>query len=282
MSSHILVCTDLDRTLLPNGAESESPTARPRFSMVTAQPETCIAYVTGRHKVLVEKALKSYRLPVPDFVLADVGTTIYELTDDGWSVWPEWSAEISGDWAGLDHARLQRLFKDLKALRLQENSKQGNYKLSYYVSLQVDSRDLMEEMESRLEAEGVAASLIWSIDDPAGIGLLDVLPASATKLHAIEFLMRRKGFSQEETVFAGDSGNDLPVLVSPLQAVLVANATADLREQAQRLAAQNGHAEALYLAKGGYMGMNGNYSAGILEGLAHFLPETEQWWSKIK
>jgi hypothetical protein len=25
------------------------------------------------------------------------------------------------------------------------------------------------------------------------------------------------------------------------------------------------------------MGMNGNYSAGILEGIAHFLPQTRAW-----
>jgi hypothetical protein len=28
---------------------------------------------------------------------------------------------------------------------------------------------------------------------------------------------------------------------------------------------------------GGFMGMNGNYSAGILESVAHYLPKIQQW-----
>jgi hypothetical protein len=34
-----------------------------------------------------------------------------------------------------------------------------------------------------------------------------------------------------------------------------------------------GNAPALYLARGGVLAMNGNYSADILEGVAHFHPE---------
>jgi hypothetical protein len=30
----------------------------------------------------------------------------------------------------------------------------------------------------------------------------------------------------------------------------------------------------LYLPRGNYLGMNGNYAAGVLEGLVHFIPET--------
>jgi hypothetical protein len=60
--------------------------------------------------------------------------------------------------------------------------------------------------------------------------------------------------------------------------VLVANASEDVREQAIKLAAERGNAASLYLAQGEIDGMNGNYSAGILEGLAHFLPDTRNWW----
>ena len=40
---HILICTDLDRTLLPNGSQPESPLARPRFRALAARPEVSIA-----------------------------------------------------------------------------------------------------------------------------------------------------------------------------------------------------------------------------------------------
>jgi hypothetical protein len=62
-----------------------------------------------------------------------------------------------------------------------------------------------------------------------------------------------------------------------IQSVLVANASFDVAEQARNQSLQRGTASALYLAQGGFMGMNGNYSAGILEGVAHYHPETRHW-----
>ena len=127
-------------------------------------------------------------------------------------------------------------------------------------------------MAPRLEARGVEASLIYSVDEEKNIGLLDVLPAHATKLHAVEFLMTHQGFGYPNTVFAGDSGNDLPVLCSPLPSVLVANAHPETIREARLLTHQNNTEASFYLARGDFLGMNGNYSAGILEGIAHYHP----------
>jgi hypothetical protein len=38
-----------------------------------------------------------------------------------------------------------------------------------------------------------------------------------------------------------------------------------------------GYQDRLYLACGGYRGMNGNYAGGVLGGVAHFLPEADGW-----
>jgi sucrose-6F-phosphate phosphohydrolase len=278
MIERILLCTDLDRTLLPNGAQPETPGARRCFERLAAREETTLAYVTGRHRELVEEAITAYTLPRPDYVIGDVGTTIYQLDAGGWTPWREWEAEIAPDWSGRNAGDLRQLFSDLPSLRLQEDSKQNRFKLSYYVPLDGDNAALLREMERRLNDDSVRAGLIWSVDEPAGTGLLDVLPAGATKLHALEFLMQRRGFTLEETVFAGDSGNDLPVLTSPLHSVLVANAAPEVRNEAIQLAQDKGTGDALYLARGDFQGMNGNYSAGILEGVAHYLPETQGWW----
>jgi hypothetical protein len=40
---------------------------------------------------------------------------------------------------------------------------------------------------------------------------------------------------------------------------------------------EGGHQDSLYLAMGSFFDMNGNYAAGVLEGLAHFFPETAAW-----
>jgi len=267
----LLLCTDLDRTLIPNGAQPESPQAMPLFRRLAARAEVALAYVSGRHRALIEQAIAEYGLPQPDFAIADVGATIYRISPSGWLQWDAWDAQIAPDWHGLAHDELRRLLEVFPALRLQEPEKQNRHKLSFYVPLDADVPELLGGMETRLEQADIRANLIWSIDEAAAVGLLDVLPASANKLHAIAFLMRQQGYDHENTVFAGDSGNDLDVLKSGIQAVLVANADAEIR----RLA--SGGAGRVYVARGGYLDMNGNYSAGVLEGLAHYLPEADAW-----
>ena len=160
----------------------------------------------------------------------------------------------------------------MPALQLQPPEKQNRHKLSYFVALAEDAPSLMQAVDALLKDAHIKANLIWSMDEPAQLGLLDVLPASANKLHAIRFLMAQQGFDDAHTVFAGDSGNDLDVLLSGIPAVLVANADPQVKS---RVAAAN--PATLYVAQGGYLGMNGNYSAGILEGVAHYRPALDAW-----
>ena len=277
MKKHILICTDLDRTLLPNGRQPESPGARATFTRMVSRPEVTLAYVSGRHRELVKDAIRDYQLPLPDWVIGDVGTTIYQVRTGEWLHCSEWEQDIAADWRGLTANDLRPLFTDLPSLRLQEEAKQNRYKLSYYLPSQTNIDALQQEMMRRLNALKVAASLIYSVDEASSTGLLDVLPARATKLHAVEFLMQHQGFDHANTVFAGDSGNDLPVLASAIQSVLVANAGCEVVEQVKTQALQQGTMAAFYLAQGGFLGMNGNYSAGILEGIAHYHPDIRLW-----
>lgn len=273
MTQSLLLCTDLDRTLIPNGEAPESPDARPRLARLVARPEVTLVYVTGRHLSLVREAIAEYQLPVPDILIGDVGTSIYDIGADAWTPLLDWQEELGRDWAGLDRETLAARLADIPLLRPQEPSKQAPYKLSSYAPIDVDSAALLMEVGARLESLGVRANLIWSLDEAAAVGLLDVLPSRASKYHAIEFLMRRLGHNASTTLFAGDSGNDLEVLVSPIPAVLVANGHPEVRERARRESATAGLADRLYCARGDWSGMNGNYAAGILEGIAHFRPD---------
>lgn len=269
----LLLCTDMDRTIIPNGLQPESSDARKRFADFCQLPEVTLAYVTGRHLALVEKAIKIYALPKPDFVISDVGTQIYQLKNKGWTDMPTWGEKIAKDWNGKNHAQLKQLFSQIKNLNIQEISKQNTYKLSYYLPLHVDQNAIIAEMQLLLEKENVKASLIWSIDEPKSLGLLDVLPQNATKLHAIDFLYEQLGYRIDEVIFAGDSGNDLPVLSSPIPSVLVANATDDIKQTAIKQVIQNNCLDSLYIANSKALNMNGNYAAGVLEGVWHFAPE---------
>jgi len=279
--ARLLLCTDLDRTLLPNGTQPESPQARSHFAALAARAEVDLVYITGRDRGRVWQAINEYDIPRPDYLIADVGSCIYQDFAKHGPALPAWQEQIAPDWQGLRGAELRNLLHDIVALQAQEDSKQSDFKLSYYVPLDTDKKTLLATVETRLQQHSIRANLIWSIDEPAGIGLLDILPRSATKYHALVFLMHQTEHNPANTLFAGDSGNDLDLLGSEIPSVLVANASPEVMREARDLAAARGNTQQLYIAQGGMFGMNGNYSAGIVEGLVYFYPQLRGWldWS---
>ena len=281
MTDGILLATDLDRTVLPNGPQTESTTARPLLRALTQHPEVTLVYVSGRGEVLLKEAIETYDIPVPAYAIGDVGTTIFVTHDGSWKPLKEWQDTIAPDWKGNDWSTMKALFDDIDTLTLQEDSKQNTYKLSYYAPEDADKDVLIAAMQQRLDRKSIHASLIWSIDESAHTGLMDVLPRSSTKLGALRFLMEFLGFSEEHTVFCGDSGNDLPVLTSGLKVVLVKNAHDAVRKEVLTHHRAHRASERLYVARGDFLGMNGNYAAGVLEGTAHFFPELEKLMTNL-
>jgi len=279
--SRLLLCTDLDRTLIPNGSQPESGQARGYMESLVGRPEVTLVFVSGRDRALVEQAMTTYQLPCPDFVIGDVGTSIYRVgPKHEWSPLGAWQRQIAVDWGGKSATDLQIMLNDIKALRPQESSKQNLFKLSFYVPVELDTAGLSAIIHQRLESAGVQARLVWSVDEVENTGLLDVLPLRASKLHAIEALMEQQGFDLHNTVFCGDSGNDMEVLISPVPAVLVANGHEDIRCRVIKLARQAGTEKQLYIASGEFLNMNGNYGAGMLEGIAHYYPDTLAWFTQ--
>lgn len=273
MTALKLLCTDLDRTLLPNGGCAESPGVRQQLAAYLQQHQVKLAFVSGRDRELVQQAIAEYELPMPDFVIADVGTSLYH-PDASWHHDERWQQQIGADWRFAQPTDLCALVADIPGLTLQEFHKQGRYKLSFYTPLDWDLAVHETEMQLRFTQQDWQVQLVFSIDEEKQVGLLDVIPASAGKLGAIHFLMRQLQIEDDAVLFAGDSGNDLDVLCSALPAVLVANATVEVQSEAQRRVQQDGIQSRLYLAQG-RIG-NGCYAAGILEGIQHFFGEAAE------
>ncbi len=269
----LLLCTDLDRTLIPNGTQPESPGARQAIAELARHRDVTLVYVTGRHLALTEHAIRRFSLPWPDIAITDVGTAIFEREGERWRSSEAWTTKLALDWRGVKAHDLHAHLADLRGLVLQAPSRQSDAKLSFTTGSTARHDDLLAQITARLEAAGVAAAVVWSVDEAAGVGLIDVIPRHATKLHAIQFVAATRGTPLSNVVFAGDSGNDLDVLASDIPAVLVANAHDDVRREALRLAALRGTEEQLFIARDGPGPMNGNYAAGILAGVAHFRPE---------
>ncbi|MCU0789124.1 MAG: HAD-IIB family hydrolase, partial [Verrucomicrobia bacterium] len=211
-STSILLCMDMDRTVLPNGQQAESPQARDVLRRLARRPELIISYVSGRRKELQMEAIREFDLPEPAYSVADVGTSIYEVVEGDWTLLKAWHAEISRSWRGRTSRDLGALLDDVEELRLQEPEAQGKFKLSYFAKADLDHEALVQRIERRLESDGCRASVIWSVDETTNTGLVDILPERADKRHAVEFLMQHTGVKPERMVYAGDSGNDLPVL----------------------------------------------------------------------
>jgi hypothetical protein len=276
----ILIGCDLDRTIIPNGIQKESPLARPLLRRLARCPNIYLAYVSGRDQKLILDAIAEFHLPVPDYAIGDVGTTLYRIVNGNWQLSDDWRAEIGQDWKSLDRQALNLLLGDIKEIQLQEPGKQSQYKLSYYTDQNVDYQTLAMNIHGSLAKTGVRVSIIWSVDEIGEIGLLDIIPARANKLQAIRFLMQQEQFPEERTVFAGDSGNDLDVLTSGLRSILVKNATDEIRNEAIETLSLKHMTHRLYLPKGNFYGMNGNYAAGVIEGLAHYISETNEQIAK--
>jgi sucrose-6F-phosphate phosphohydrolase len=270
----ILICSDLDRTIIPNGPQEESTRARPVLHRLVKHSDICLAYVSGRNRKLIREAIEEFSLPTPDFAIGDVGTTLYRVIGGDWKLSEEWRNKIAQDWNGLTWEALAELLEDIEELRLQEPEKQNQYKLSFYTSPNIAHQELLKRMRLIFVEKGFSASIIWSIDEISANGLLDIIPACANKLQAILFLMHQEQISADRTVFAGDSGNDLDVLTSGLQAILVRNAADEVRQEAIVRLSRRLLTNCLYLPEGNFYGMNGNYAAGLLEGLVHYIPET--------
>ena len=231
--NNILLCTDLDRTLLPNGNAPESRLARPAFWSIAKRDQVLLVYVTGRDITLTEQAITDYALPVPDFMICDVGTSVYCRNGEDWALSESWQRNISIDWRGLEARDLAHKIPALPHLQLQDRSRIKVHKLSYQATPSAMAKDDMIILKDYLDNLDIKYRSIYSIDETVDKGLVDILPASAGKLAAIDFLVQNSGVQKENVCFFGDSGNDHDVLLSGYKATVVANASTEFKQTVQ-------------------------------------------------
>ncbi len=267
MTHSILICTDLDRTLISNGDEPLSAGAHDIFNELCKSDSIQLCYVTGRNYQLTKNAIEEFQLPFANFLICDVGASAYKLIDQKYSVDEHWSSEIESDWNGMNMNLIQELLDDIDEIKLQHHDHLSFYKLSYFSQNQPDIS--ISKINERLNTLKVNVNIISSYDEVKNIYLIDILPRSVSKLHAINFLMEKNGDTYDNTIFCGDSGNDLDVFTSGIPSVIVKNAHKDILVKIDESEA-SGQVLNLYKANGGFYGLNGNYVSGILEGLAHY------------
>ncbi|RME52140.1 HAD-IIB family hydrolase [Candidatus Woesearchaeota archaeon] len=263
------IATDLDRTLLPNGTARASKQALPLLKKELATHPTLLVFVTGRYDTLILKAIKQYRLPRPNYCIANVGTEIFTYTRGKLLPLTTWTERISKDWKGKTRHDIAKALRNLPQLTEQEPRKLNPHKQSYYATTW--NKTLENTIRNRLDKLKIRYHLTISKDTTTGKRFLDITPKSATKETALNYLLKKEGIKKRDTLCCGDSGNDLTMLTSGHPAVLVKNASDEVRNELIRLAKKKNVLRTLYFPKGiPELGLNGNYAAGILEAAYHF------------
>lgn len=257
-----ILATDLDGTLIPLPDNAENLTALDHIRNAHAADRMGLIYTTGRHYESVLEAMKEHTLPRPDWIVCDVGTSIYRRAQDAFERFTPFENMLAEQTQGADRAAVETLLAGIDGLKLQAPERQQRFKISYDCP-PGDTERLVALIHQRLGDRNLPYACLSSVDPFHGHGLLDVLPAGASKASSLLWLATHADFLPDEVVFAGDSGNDLAALTCGFRAIVVANAAIGLADQVQVKLAQRGLADRCFPA-------TRPATSGVLEGCNHF------------
>lgn len=262
-----ILATDLDRTLLPNGSWNADAGAVELFNELTTKNGVLVVYVTGRNLELTENAINEFGVRHPDILVGDVGTSIRKYENDGWTFDEGWIAHVKKASPRWDGAAIRDAVAGVRGIREQEKEHLNQFKQSYYVEHE-RNEEILEEIDGLVKGK-FDEVIIYSFDSQDGKGLLDFLPDSATKQTALEYVAEEFGAEKQTVVFCGDSGNDIFPLTAGFSGVLVRNADEQLVKNVKEAMSENPDLRA-YFAKGDFMGLNGYYTSGVIEGAYYY------------
>jgi sucrose-6F-phosphate phosphohydrolase len=262
-----ILATDLDRTLLPNGSWKADSEAIALFNNLTKRQDVLLVYVTGRNLTLTENAIKEFGVRYPDVLCGDVGTSIRKYQNGEWKFDSGWITHVKRASPRWDAALIRDAVAGIDGMREQESEHQNQFKQSYYV--EHDKKHAVLKRVDELVKGRFDEVIIYSFDSQDGKGLLDFLPASATKQTALEYVAEEFGAAKGDVVFCGDSGNDIFPLTAGFCGVLVRNADEQLVANV-KMAMDEDPGLKVYFAKGDFRGLQGYYTSGVIEGAYHY------------
>lgn len=209
IAGEIFLLSDIDNTLAGNAA------ALARFQdFLETQPGILFGIATGRSLHAALAILKDIAAPIPRILVTSVGSEIYYTTSSSWLLRhdEDFARHIDHEW---DRGAIAAFMRERKGIVAQGPMEQRRFKLSYFADL---SPDDVEALRDALRSKGLRTNVVYSHGR-----YLDILPARAGKGKALRWLAQRFGIGRAATFAAGDSGNDVDMLLAAGTGLVVGN-----------------------------------------------------------
>lgn len=210
--THLILATDLDGTFLPpegGGAASDL------YKLIRDNSgKIVLIFVTGRAYESILSLLDDPSIPVPDYIIADVGATILKRHGETFSPVMPLQQEIAEKWPG--HDVILSSVGSLAGLQRQEVPQERRCSFFY-------------ESEAVLPVvQEIGRTLGLDVLTSAG-KYLDFLPPGVSKGDSLRRLLRSEGLAQDKVLVAGDTLNDLSLMKTGYRGVVVSNAEPALK-----------------------------------------------------
>lgn len=204
-----------------------------------------LAYNTGRLLDDVFNLIDKGTLPEPDFIIAGVGTIIYDYKNK--QTVKEFNDILDEGW---DLDSVEKIIQNIDhPISLQPSKFQHAYKRSYF--FHDATTELIKSIEVDFAKANMHINVVYS-----GEQYLDILPKWANKGNALQWLLKKLDLKETNTLVAGDSGNDSAMFdVEDVKGIVVANAHEELYSYSKY--------REIYHAEG----VHGD---GVIEGLVYY------------
>ncbi|QDV69878.1 Mannosylfructose-phosphate synthase [Rosistilla carotiformis] len=233
-----LLITDLDNSLT-----GDDESLHELVDLIQQHENIGFGIATGRHLDSAMALIEELGLPRPDLIDTDVGTQLHygpKLTPDR-----TWQKQIGYAWQPEE---IQKVLDGQPGFYRQTADHQSEYKISYEID--PETSPSVTEIKKTLREAGLRAKVVLSL------GMyLDVIPVRGGSDLSMRHLLWKWGFSPENVLVAGDSGNDAGMLLGRTLGVVVGNHGPELERLRNR--------PRIYFAKG-------EHARGILEGIEYY------------
>lgn len=218
-----LLSFDIDETIYDNQTNTNEFYKKWLNIQIKNPPKLC--YNSGRLPDDIDNLISNKILPPPDYIIAGVGTSIYDFNKK--KMIKEFSQILEEGWD------LQKVSNVMNRLNNNIIKQPEHYLNEYKSSWFLD--DATEEdiwnIEKKLKKAGLNVNVVYSSSRH-----LDILPKWANKGNSLVWLLKFLNIKPEETIVAGDSGNDSAMFRIPkINGIVVGNAQPELYHETKGL-----------------------------------------------